>query len=75
MTSMICTCTARLLLVNSRSLIGRSQGEKYSVLNSEKINRILRPSGELSQESNWILGKHGDLRVVGIEDTRALKAF
>lgn len=48
MTSMICTCTARLLLVNSRSLIGRSQGEKYSVLNSEKINRILRSSGELS---------------------------
>lgn len=48
-------------VVNSRSFAGSLQEERCSVLNSERINGILRLFGESSLESNKILGKHGDL--------------
>lgn len=48
-------------VVNSRSFAGSLQEERCSVLNSERINGILRLFRESSLESNKILGKHGDL--------------
>lgn len=48
-------------VVDSRAFAGSLQEERCSVLNSEKINGILRLFGESSSKSNEILGKQGDL--------------
>ncbi|XP_061367154.1 putative RNA polymerase II subunit B1 CTD phosphatase RPAP2 homolog [Gastrolobium bilobum] len=62
-TYMFCSSSC---VVNSKSFAGSLQDERCSVLDSEKLNNVLRLFGNLNLESVENLGKDGDLGLPGL---------
>ena len=62
--------------VNSQAFAKSLQDERCSVVNSEKLNEVLRLFGNTSLDSEGILGKNGDLGLSGlkIQEKKEIKA-
>jgi len=62
--------------VNSQAFAKSLQDERCSVVNSEKLNEVLRLFGNTSLDSEGNLGKNGDLGLSGlkIQEKKEIKA-